>query len=116
MRRPAAPTSSATSTSPAKRPKPAAAEPAPVVPASASTPLPTAVEHSLTSAKDLDYAFVALPTATAAEQRAGEMSPEIGRPAAVERAIGRERGAGEANDAETARRWHGLNDIRAQLL
>jgi capsular exopolysaccharide synthesis family protein len=56
---------------PAPKAAPAAARTA------ASTPLPTDIEHSLTSAKDLDFAFAALPTATAAEQRAGSLAPEF---------------------------------------
>ncbi|HEV7743194.1 MAG TPA: hypothetical protein VGO65_12335, partial [Pseudolysinimonas sp.] len=80
---------------------PAAKAPAPqpVVeekPAPASAPLPeprtervTEVEHIVGTARELDYAFAALPTATAAEQRAGSLMPEIesSKPTQVERPI-----------------------------
>ena len=54
-----------------------------------SAPLPTSVDHSVSAAQDLDFAFAALPTATADEQRAGSLVPEIelSRPAAVERPV-----------------------------
>jgi hypothetical protein len=54
-----------------------------------SAPPPTSVEHSLSAAQDLDFAFAALPTATADEQRAGSLVPEVelSRPAAVERPV-----------------------------
>ncbi len=79
----AAPVDSAPAAAGPAAPKPPAGKPA------APAPLPTSVEHSLSSAKDLDFAFAALPTATADEQRAGAIVPEIeqSRPAPVERPI-----------------------------
>jgi hypothetical protein len=58
-------------------PEPSEAKAAPAAPATASAPLVTEVEHTVGKAKELDFAFAALPTATAAEQRAGELAPEL---------------------------------------
>ena len=76
--KPAAKQAPKTSVEPAKPTAAPAVQPAaPVAEPTRSAPLPTAIEHSLSSAKALDFAFAALPTATAAEQRAGAISPEI---------------------------------------
>jgi hypothetical protein len=74
----------------AAKPKPA---PATATDAPTNTELVTEVEHTVGTARDLDFAFAALPTATAAEQRAGAIVPEVEEsqptppPAMVERPI-----------------------------
>jgi capsular exopolysaccharide synthesis family protein len=66
--------------------KPAATSaPEPVAPS--ETLVVTEIEHTLGSARDLDYAFAALPTATAAEQRAGTIIPDIDDAELIERPI-----------------------------
>jgi hypothetical protein len=69
---------------------PAAAKPAPTSESPELTgEIVTDVEHTVGTARELDYAFAALPTATAAEQRAGALVPEIesSKPTPVERPI-----------------------------